>query len=138
MTESHAKASSLEQQLDLAVLRKNLPRLNDAIALLLRFKSTLIQEFKGIEQGFEQDDLKTVQFYTHRLRSGSLYLGLEGLAYAAACLEEHIDKKSPKGDIMGAWSDLREACLQFLTYDQADFIAFLTEIGENQGLPASQ
>jgi len=105
--------------LNIEILTQNLPTRDAALALLLRFKPTLVDEVSEIERSLTRNDLETVRFHTHRIRSGSLYLGIEGVGLPATQLEELLENQAPLEDILAAWSVLRTACRRFLSHDRA-------------------
>jgi HPt (histidine-containing phosphotransfer) domain-containing protein len=119
MANSRLKTGSGDRPLlNVEILKQNLPSRDEALALLLRFKPTLLDEVNAIEQGLARNDLETVRFHTHRIRSGSLYLGIEGVGRLAAELEELIRNQAPRDEILAAWSPLRKACRRFLSQDR--------------------
>ena len=112
-----------ELRLNLQLLRGNIPNAAKAGELLLRFKRDLRRELRKIEQSFAQDDLANVPFHAHRIRSGSLYLGIMSIGDAAKALESHLETHASRQDIQTSWQRLTEACRFFLDHDDRDLLA---------------
>jgi HPt (histidine-containing phosphotransfer) domain-containing protein len=113
--------------LNTAVLRQNLPDLAKAKELLVRFKPILSREIEAIKRGIAKQDWKTVRFHTHRIRSGSLYLGIESVGFPAAELEELIDTDADRNEIEVGWRVLHEACQHYLNQQDAALFALIDE-----------
>lgn len=111
------------------VLSQNLPTREVALSLLRRFQPTLRDEIGEIERGWNNKDLDTVRFHTHRIRSGSLYLGIEGIGLPATQLEVLLEQTASMDELWAAWSASRTACQYFLSQDQAELEAWISDFG---------
>ena len=111
--------------LNVEILKQNLPSMDDALSLLVRFKPMLLDELDGIEQGLDRKDLEGICFHTHRIRSASLYLGLEGIGMAVTRLEQLIEQQAPSDEVIVAWSVARKACRYYLSHDRAEIAVLL-------------
>ena len=118
--------------LNVEILNQNLPSMDDALSLLVQFKPMLLEELDGIEQGLDQGDVETVRFHAHRIRSASLYLGLEGIGIAATRLEQLIECKGTLDELLVAWSLVRRACRGFMSKDRAEIASLLDALAKDQ------
>ena len=116
-----------EPGLNVRVLRRNLPDTAKAKELLVRFKPLLSRELEGIRRELAKHDLGKVCLHTHRIRSGSLYLGIESVGFPAAELERLLDAKAGENDIQTAWRVLYEACQRYLEQDDAALCSLLDD-----------
>ncbi len=114
--------------INIEVLRRTLSDSNKAKELLLKFKSTLPCELKILDQGIHQQEWDAVQARLHRLRSGSLYLGIESIGFPAKMLEELINPLTSQDRITAAWADLYEACQDYLSLTDAELLARLNDL----------
>ena len=117
--------SPTEPWLNIEVLRQTLPDKAKARKLLLRFKPVLRRELAIIEREIVNKEWGVVRTHAHRIRSGSLYLGIEGVGKLAAQLEELIDKDTTEDEMLAVWSNLRDASQQFIRQTDAELLAAL-------------
>ena len=89
--------------LNARILKQNFRIIQKALKLLLQFKPVLIEEVAEIESGLARNDPESVRFRVHRIRSASLYLGIEGIGFPATRQEELIECGAPMDEIMAAW-----------------------------------
>ncbi len=109
-------------------MRRTLSDVDTAKALLLKFKSTLPCELEILDHGINQREWDTVRARLHRLRSGSLYLGIESIGFPAKTLEELINPLVSQDQITVAWADLRKACQDVLSQTDAELLARLDSL----------
>ena len=122
---------------DVPQLRRSIPTVTDAYALILRFKQSIRLEREAMQRAWDDKDAITFAFHAHRLASAALYLGISGIGQPAAELKDLIAADQFEDRMARLWREFIEACLKFETLTDEQLQMFLNQTSAESSKPFS-